>query len=77
MTLPIVRLTVLLVGSLIAPLAISAVGPTREGALATVQEMAKAMRENDADGIARLLADDWAVISARGQVFPMASSPAT
>jgi ketosteroid isomerase-like protein len=46
------------------------------GALAAVQEMARAMRENDADGIARLLADDWAVISARGglaegkSVFP-------
>jgi ketosteroid isomerase-like protein len=46
------------------------------GALAVVQEMARAMRENDADGIERLLADDWAVISARGglaegkSVFP-------
>jgi ketosteroid isomerase-like protein len=69
-------LTVIIVGVLIAPLAISAApqgakpaaGPTKESALATVQEMARAMRENDADGIARLLSDDWAVISARGDV---------
>jgi ketosteroid isomerase-like protein len=64
------------VGLLIAPLAISAApqgaqpaaGATKESALATVQEMARAMRENDADGIARLLSDDWAVVSARGGV---------
>jgi ketosteroid isomerase-like protein len=43
-------------------------GPTKEGALATVEAMARAMRENDAEGIARLLSDDWAVISARGGV---------
>jgi ketosteroid isomerase-like protein len=65
---------VITVSLLIAPLAISAaaesakpaVGPSEESALATVLEMARAMRENDADGIARLLSDDWAVISARG-----------
>jgi len=64
------------VGLLTAPLAISAAaeaskpaaGPSKESALATVQEMARAMRENDADGIARLLSDDWAVISARGEM---------
>lgn len=69
-------LAVIAVGLLIAPAGISAApqaakpaaGPTRESALATVQEMARAMRENDADGIARVLADDWAVISARGAV---------
>src|SRR5579863_271360 len=67
-------LAVIIVALLIAPLAISAAaggarpaaGPTRESAWATVQEMARAMRENDADGIARLLSSDWAVISARG-----------
>jgi uncharacterized protein (TIGR02246 family) len=66
----------LMAGLLIAPLGVSAApqgsrfaaGPTAESALATVQEMARAMRENDADGIARLLSDDWAVISARGEV---------
>jgi ketosteroid isomerase-like protein len=63
-------------GLLIVPLGVFAApqgarfaaGPTRGSALATVQEMARAMRENDADGIARLLSDDWAVISARGDV---------
>jgi ketosteroid isomerase-like protein len=68
--------TVIKVGLLIAPLAISAApqgaepaaGPTKDSALATVQEMARAMRENDADGIARVLSDDWAVISGRGGV---------
>jgi ketosteroid isomerase-like protein len=67
---------VFVVGLLIAPLATSAAaqgaktaaGPTKESALATVQEMGRAMRENDADGIARVLSDDWAVISARGGV---------
>jgi ketosteroid isomerase-like protein len=60
---------------LIAPLTISATAlakraavPSKESALATVYEMARAMRENDADGIARLLSDDWAVISARGDL---------
>jgi ketosteroid isomerase-like protein len=64
------------VSLLIAPVAITAAaeaakpaaGPSQESALATVQEMARAMRENDADGIARLLSDDWAVISARGEI---------
>jgi ketosteroid isomerase-like protein len=60
-----------------APLAIAAVAagakpeagrPTKESALATVEGMARAMRENDAEGIAGLLSDDWAVISARGEV---------
>lgn len=68
--------TVIMVGLLIAPLATSAApqgaraaaGPTKESALATVLEMARALRENDAAGIARLLSDDWAVVSARGGV---------
>jgi ketosteroid isomerase-like protein len=64
----------IMIGLLIAPFGVAAqaegakpaAGPTRESAWATVQEMARAMRENDADGIARVLSDDWAVISARG-----------
>ena len=43
-------------------------GPTVESALAAEEELARAMRENDADGIARMLSDDWAVINARGGV---------
>lgn len=46
----------------------SASGPTAENALAADEELARAIRDNDADGIGRLLADDWAVISARGGV---------
>jgi ketosteroid isomerase-like protein len=68
--------TLIMVGLLIAPLAIAAApqdakpaaGPTKEGALATVQEMARALRENDADGISRVLSDDWAVISGKGGI---------
>jgi uncharacterized protein (TIGR02246 family) len=68
--------TAILMGLLIAPVAICAApqgakpaaGPTKESALATVEEMARALRENDADGIARLLSEDWAVVSARGGV---------
>jgi len=41
-------------------------GPTAENALAAEQEIARAIRENDADGIERLLADDWAVIATTG-----------
>jgi ketosteroid isomerase-like protein len=67
---------VIMVGLLIAPSAIAAapqvakpaVGPTAESALATVREMARALRENDADGISRLLSDDWAVVSGKGGV---------
>jgi len=43
-------------------------GPTAESALAAEQEIARAMRNNDADGIVRLLADDWAVIATSGGV---------
>jgi ketosteroid isomerase-like protein len=76
MTIANGMLKVITVALLIAPLGISAApqgaksaaGPTRDSALATVQEMARAMRENDADGIARVLSDDWAVISARGGI---------
>jgi ketosteroid isomerase-like protein len=41
-------------------------GPTAANALAADEELAKAIRENDADGIARLLSDEWAVISGFG-----------
>ena len=43
-------------------------GPSVESALAAEEELARAMRENDAEGIARMLSDDWAVISAHGDV---------
>jgi len=43
-------------------------GPTAENALAADQELARAIRENDADGIERMLTNDWAVISATGGV---------
>lgn len=52
------------------------VGPTAKNALAAEEKMARAIRENDADGIARSLADDWIVISGAGgigegkEVFP-------
>src|SRR5579864_8017267 len=45
-----------------------AAGPTAESALAADDQLTKALRDNDPDGIARLLSDDWAVISARGEV---------
>lgn len=46
----------------------SGAGPTAESAMAAEDELTRAMRDNDADGIARSLSDDWAVISARGGV---------
>jgi ketosteroid isomerase-like protein len=69
-------LTLSIVGLLIATLAIAkaagganpAAGPTAESAMAAEDELTRAMRENDADAIARCLSDDWAVISARGGV---------
>jgi ketosteroid isomerase-like protein len=39
-----------------------------ESVLAAEEELTRAFRDNDADGIARSLSDDWAVISARGGV---------
>jgi ketosteroid isomerase-like protein len=45
-----------------------AAGPTAENALAAEQEIARAMGNNDADGITRFLADDWAVIATSGGV---------
>jgi len=46
----------------------AAEGPTAENALAAEKEIARAMRNNDADGITRFLADDWAVIATSGGV---------
>jgi ketosteroid isomerase-like protein len=43
-------------------------GPTAENALAAEQEIARAMASNDADGITRSLADDWAVVATSGAV---------
>ena len=43
-------------------------GPTTESALAADDELTKALRDNDPDGIAQLLSDDWVVISARGEL---------
>jgi ketosteroid isomerase-like protein len=43
-------------------------GPTVENLMAVEDGMAKAFRENDADGIESYLSDDWAVIVAHGQV---------
>jgi ketosteroid isomerase-like protein len=63
-------------GSVVAPVRIAkaaggvdqGAGPTAESALSAEDELTRAMRDNDADGIARSLSDDWAVISARGGV---------
>jgi len=44
------------------------VAPTAESALAAEEEIARAMRDNDANAIQRLLADDWAVIATSGGV---------
>jgi ketosteroid isomerase-like protein len=69
-------LTLSIVGLLIAPIAIpkaaggakTAAGPTAESALAADDELTRALRDDDPDGIARRLSDDWVVISARGEV---------
>jgi len=69
-------LTMIAVSLLIAPIAMPkaaggakpVAGPTTESAMAAEDELTRAMRDNDADGIARCLSDDWAVISARGGV---------
>jgi ketosteroid isomerase-like protein len=44
----------------------AAAGPTVENAIAAEQESARALRENDADAVARILADDWDVVSTDG-----------
>jgi ketosteroid isomerase-like protein len=62
----------LMVSLLITSVAVSetkpADKPTAESAWAAEQEIARAMANNDADGITRLLADDWAVIATSGGV---------
>ena len=66
----------LAVGSVVAPVksakaagsADQGAGPTAESVLAAEEEVARAMQKNDADGIARCLSDDYAVISAFGGV---------
>ena len=45
-----------------------AAGATTESVLAADDELTKALRDDDPDGIAKLLSDDWIVISARGEV---------
>jgi ketosteroid isomerase-like protein len=69
-------LPLIIVSLLIAPIASPetagaakpAPGPTAESVMAVEKELTRALRDNDADGIARCLSDDWAVISARGGV---------
>jgi ketosteroid isomerase-like protein len=69
-------LTLIIVGSLIAHIASPkaagaakpAPGPNAESAMAAEDEFTRVMRDNDPDGIASLLSDDWVVISARGEV---------
>jgi ketosteroid isomerase-like protein len=69
-------LTLIIVGLLIAPIASPraagaakpAPGPTAESVMAAEEELTRALGDNDADGVARCLSDDWAVISARGGV---------
>jgi len=71
-----VTLTLIIVGLLVAPIASPkaagaakpAPGATTESVMAAEEELTRALRDNDADGIARCLSDDWAVISARGGV---------
>jgi ketosteroid isomerase-like protein len=43
-------------------------GPTAASALAADDDLSKAIRENNADGIARWLDKDWGVVSARGDI---------
>jgi ketosteroid isomerase-like protein len=72
----IYRVAVLVAVSLLASVVISRVaksakatdGPTTESVMAAEEDLARAMRENNADGIARWLSDDWAVISGKGGV---------
>jgi ketosteroid isomerase-like protein len=43
-------------------------GPSAESALAAEQELARAIQANDAAGIERFLADDWAVVATTGGI---------
>ena len=46
----------------------AATGPTKENALEAEEELAQAMRTNDADGFCRLLDPDWAVVDGIGRI---------
>jgi ketosteroid isomerase-like protein len=69
-------LILIIVGSLITPRAKAqaggdaktAAGLTAESVLDSEDRLARALQENDADGIAQCLSDDWAVVSAKGGV---------
>jgi ketosteroid isomerase-like protein len=72
-----VTVMVIMAASLFAPFRMLAagvqansavVGPTVENALAADEALAKAFRDNDADGITRWLDTGWAVISGTGGV---------
>jgi ketosteroid isomerase-like protein len=45
-----------------------ATGPTKENALEAAEELAQAMRTNDADAFCRLLDPDWAVVTGNGDI---------
>ena len=61
------RIVTLIVACLLlAPMAAFAVSPTEESALAAEQEVAKALLNNDADALGRMLTDDWVVVSTYG-----------
>ena len=48
--------------------ALADLAPTADSALAFEQNLSKALVDNDPDALARLLASDWVVISARGSI---------
>lgn len=72
--IPIGMLTFVVACSLVAPARMSAAGPnpapgpTAENALAAEEEIARAMRDNDAAAISRLLDNSWAVVATSGGV---------
>ena len=45
-----------------------AMSPSVENVLLADEELTRALRDNDPDGVERWLSDDWVVISARGDV---------
>jgi ketosteroid isomerase-like protein len=58
----------MLVAGPLAAQAQSGSGPTSTGALAADDDLSRAIRENNADGISRWLDKDWGVVSANGGV---------
>jgi ketosteroid isomerase-like protein len=85
--LPKIRLAALAVGTgltisisaftpAVAAIGYAAAHPTPASALAADQQLATAIRNNDASGIENMLADDWAVVATSGgmaqgkNVFP-------